>query len=75
MSSASSAPSSLNCTPTTPRSSDAVAVTSIVPATVPAGGVSRLTVGGAVSAGGAVPQPPNGPPSSSFTNFAPEGTP
>ena len=75
MSSTSSTPSRLNCTPTTPRSSEAVARTSIVPATVPASGSSRLTVGFCKSGGATVPQPPSGPFSTSFTNFATDGTP
>src|SRR5258708_7076427 len=44
------APSSLNCTPTTPTLSDALAPTVVVPDTVaPAAGAVMLTVGGVVS--------------------------
>ena len=45
------APSNLNCTPATPMSSLALAVTLTVPETVvPAAGAVMLTVGGVVSA-------------------------
>src|SRR5216684_818107 len=55
-------PSSLNCTPTTPTLSLAVAVTVTVPDTVepPAGAVSA-TVGAVVSGGGVPPPPPLAP--------------
>ena len=46
------APSSRNCTPATPMLSAAVAVTVIVPVTVPAAGAVIDTVGGVVSATG-----------------------
>src|SRR5258705_9649522 len=46
-------PSSLNCTPTTPTLSDALAVTLVVPETVaPEAGAVILAVGGVVSGGG-----------------------
>src|SRR5258705_2297090 len=46
-------PSSLNCTPTTPTLSEALAVTLVVPETVaPEAGAVILTVGGVVSGGG-----------------------
>src|SRR5258706_4633257 len=46
-------PSSLNCTPTTPTLSEALAVTLVVPKTVaPEAGAVIFTVGGVVSAGG-----------------------
>src|SRR5205807_1799558 len=46
------APSSRNCTPTTPTSSEALAVTLVVPPTVaPETGEVMLTVGGVVSGG------------------------
>src|SRR5512134_2809935 len=45
-------PSTLNCTPTTPTSSLAVAVISTVPVTVPAAGLVSVTAGGAPSADG-----------------------
>src|SRR2546427_1509436 len=49
------APSSLNCTPTTPTLSVALAETVIVPATVaPAAGAVSETVGGVVSGGARV---------------------
>src|SRR5262245_37076249 len=49
------APSILNCTPTTPTLSEALAVTPVVPDTVaPEAGEVTLTVGGAVSGGGAL---------------------
>src|SRR3989442_1790108 len=49
------APSSLNCTPTTPTLSVALAETVIVPETVaPATGAVSATVGGVVSGGAAV---------------------
>src|SRR2546429_8954320 len=47
------APSSRNCTPTTPTLSEALAVTLVVPPTVaPEIGEVMLTVGGVVSGGG-----------------------
>ena len=45
----SGAPSSVNCTPATPMSSDAAAATLTLPATVPAPGCVMATVGAAVS--------------------------
>src|SRR5258708_5028019 len=46
-------PSSLNCTPTTPTLSEALAVTLVVPETVaPEAGAVMLTEGGVVSGGG-----------------------
>jgi hypothetical protein len=48
-------PSILNCTPTTPTLSEALAVKLVVPETVaPAAGDVTLTVGGVVSGGGAL---------------------
>ncbi len=50
------APSNRNCTPATPISSEAAAVTPIVPVTVsPSNGEVSDTVGGVVSGGGGVP--------------------
>src|SRR5207244_11299480 len=52
------APSSSNCTPATPTSSDALAVTEVVPETVaPAAGAVSATVGGVVPAGGGADEP------------------
>src|SRR5438876_1551183 len=54
------APSSLNCTPTTPTLSVALAATVTVPATVAPGlGEVTLTVGGVVSGGGGGGAPPS----------------